>query len=72
MNYYVIVSQNGNPANFYPFTEGSAEKNKNDAYALYYTELGYRHESRTRTEAIILDADYRQIEHDVYIKETDD
>lgn len=67
MNYYVIVSQNGNPANFYPFTEGSAEKNKNDAYALYHTELGYRHESRTRTEACVLDRNLNRIEYGVYI-----
>jgi hypothetical protein len=71
MNYYVIVSQNGNPANMTAYTSGNEQKNKNDAYALYHTELGYRHESRTRTEAIILDADYRQIEHDIYIKETE-
>lgn len=70
-NYYVIVSQNGNPANMTAYTEGSEEKNKNDAYAQYHTEMGYRHASRTRTEAIILDADYRQIEHDIYIKETE-
>ena len=69
--YYVILSQNGNPAILYAYTEGSMEKNKNDAYALYHTELGYRHASRTRTEAIILDADYRQIEHDIYINETE-
>ena len=67
--YYVILSQNGNPAILYAYTEGSMEKNKNDAYALYYTELGYRHASRTRTEAILLDGHFQQIEHDIYIKE---
>ena len=71
MNYYVIVRQNDNPATMTAYTSGNEAKNKNDAYAQYHAEMGYRHESRTRTEAIILDSNFYQIEREVYIKETD-
>lgn len=67
--YYVILSQNGNPATLTAYTNENGAKNRNDAYAQFHTEMGYRHDSRTKTEAIVLDGNFQQIEHEVYIKE---
>lgn len=67
--YYVIVSQNGGAFAVTAYTSENGAKNKNDAFALYHTEMGYRHSSRTKTEAIVCDGNFQPIAHEVYINE---
>ena len=59
--YFVIVIQNDTTIIMHDYS------NKNQAYAEYHTELGYRDASRTKTEACILDANLNRIEYGVYI-----
>lgn len=59
--YFVIIIQNETAVIMHDYNT------KNQAMAEYHTELGYRHESRTKTEACVLDRNLNRIEYGVYI-----
>lgn len=58
--YFLLIIQNNTTPVLRSFNDWD------DCISAYYTELGYRHETRTSTLCVILDADFMELRRGEY------
>lgn len=66
MFYLLIIQTNDQDQDTHLFY---TYNNLNDAYALFHTELGYRHETRKRTVCVLMNSYGDKIDKQVYDSE---